>query len=300
VRRRRQDGFWSGLALPGVAWLAIFFVLPFYVILAVSLGTVDPILQQPLPAWNPINWNWTAYRFVFDEIFTGDRPFGRVFVRTLVYVVIAVGLSLVIAYPVAYYVARHGGRWKGLLLAGLIAPFFISYLMRMLAWINLLEDDGWVNRVLMWVGILDAPRHWLDGRASSVILGMVYGYVPFMILPLYAFLDRIDQRLLEAARDLGASRYQAFRLVTLPLSVPAILTGCVIIALPMFGDYYTPDLLSGSPKTSLIGNQINLYIRGGQQIPVGAALVVVLMVLLSALLAYYVVVTARAQRRMRE
>jgi spermidine/putrescine transport system permease protein len=164
----------------------------------------------------------------------------------------------------------------------------------------LLQDDGWVNDVLIWVGILDAPRTWLDGRASSVILGMVYGYVPFMILPLYAFLDRIDQSLLEAARDLGASRLQAFRMVTLPLSVPAILTGCVIIALPMFGDYYTPDLLSGSPQTSLIGNQINLYIRGGQQIPVGAALVVVLMLVLSVLLAYYVVATARAQRKVRE
>ena len=100
-----------------------------------------------------------------------------------------------------------------------------------------------------------------------MILGLVYGYVPFMILPLYAFLDRIDRSLLEAARDLGASPFHAFRLVTLPLSVPAILAGCVIIALPMFGDYYTPDLLSGSPKTTLIGNQINLYVRGGQQHP---------------------------------
>jgi spermidine/putrescine transport system permease protein len=287
------------MSLPGIAWLAIFFVLPFYAIVAVAFGTVDPILQQPVPAWNPIDWNWSAFQFVFDELFTGDRPFGVVFVRTFVYVTIAVALSLVIAYPVAYYVARHGGRWKGLLLLGLIAPFFISYLMRMLAWINLLQDDGWVNDVLMWVGILDEPRNWLDGRASSVILGMVYGYVPFMILPLYAFLDRIDQSLLEASRDLGASRFQTFRMVTLPLSVPAILTGIAILALPMFGDYYTPDLLSGSPQTSLVGNQINLYIRGGQQIPVGAALVVVLMLLLSILLAYYVVVTTRAQRRMR-
>jgi len=297
--KRRHERFWASLALPGVAWLAIFFVLPFYVIVAVSLGTVDPILQQPQPAWNPIDWNWGAYQFVFDGLFTGDKPFGHVFLRTFVYVAISVVLSLLIAYPVAYYVARHGGRWKGLLLAGLIAPFFISYLMRMLAWINLLQDDGWVNRVLVWAGILDAPRHWLDGRASSVIFGMVYGYVPFMILPLYAFLDRIDKSLLEAARDLGASRYQAFRMVTLPLSMPAILTGCVIIALPMFGDYYTPDLLSGSPRTSLIGNQINLYIHGSQ-IPVGAALVVVLMLVLSVLLAYYVVVTARVQRRTRE
>ena len=127
---------------------------------------------------------------------------------------------------------------------------------------------------------------------------MVYGYVPFMILPLYAFLDRIDRSVLEAARDLGASRFQAFRLVTLPLSKPAILAGCVIIALPMFGDYYTPDLLSGSPNTSLVGNQIDLYIRGGQQVPVGAALVVVLMVMLALLMAYYLYVTARTERRL--
>jgi spermidine/putrescine transport system permease protein len=286
------------MSLPGIAWLAIFFVLPFYVIVAVAFGTVDPILQQPVPAWNPIDWNWSAFQFVFDELFTGDRPFGVVFVRTFVYVTIAVALSLVIAYPVAYYVARHGGRWKGLLLLGLVAPFFISYLMRMLAWINLLQDDGWVNDVLVWIGILDAPRNWLDGRASSVILGLVYGYVPFMILPLYAFLDRIDRSLLEAARDLGASPFQAFRMVTLPLSMPAILAGIVIIALPMFGDYYTPDLLSGAPQTSLIGNQINLYIRGGQQIPVGAALVVVLMLFLTVLMGYYLYATARAHRRL--
>jgi spermidine/putrescine transport system permease protein len=296
---RRRNAFWAALALPGIAWLAIFFVLPFYVILAIAFGTVDPILQTPAPAWNPIDWNSGAFEFVYEGLFTGDRFFGRVFLRTFVYVAIAVVLSLLIAYPVAYFVARHGGRWKGLLLLGLIAPFFISYLMRMLAWINLLQDEGWVNDVLLWVGIIDAPRTWLDGRASSVVLGLVYGYVPFMILPLYAFLDRVDRSLLEAARDLGASPFEAFRMVTLPLSLPAILTGCVIIALPMFGDYYTPDLLSSSPQTSMIGNQINLYIRGGQQIPVGAALVVVLMLTLSVLLAYYVVSIARTQRRLR-
>ena len=296
---RRREAFWAALALPGVVWLPLFFVVPFYVILGVAFGTVDPIIQTPLPAWNPLDWNTRAFDFVVDGLVSSGAAFQTVFVRTFVYVAIAVALSLVIAYPVAYFVARYGGRWKGLLLLGLIAPFFISYLMRMLAWINLLQDDGWVNDVLVWIGILDEPRTWLDGRASSVIIGMVYGYVPFMILPLYAFLDRIDKDLLDAARDLGASPLQAFRLVTLPLSVPAILAGCVIIALPMFGDYYTPDLLSGSPKTSLIGNQINLYIRGGQQIPVGAALVVVLMLMLAVLLAYYVIVTSRAQRRLR-
>ena len=294
----QRNGFWAGLSLPGVVWLILFFLVPFYVILAVALGTTDPILQQPQPAWSPLDWDFTSFRFVFDNLFGVDTIFGKVFLRTVVYVAVAVVVSLAIAYPVAYFVARFGGRWKGLLLLALLAPFLISYLMRMLAWINLLQDDGWVNDVLLWVHVIDEPHTWLDGRASSVILGLVYGYVPFMILPLYAFLDRIDRSLLEAARDLGASPFHAFRLVTLPLSVPAILAGCVIIALPMFGDYYTPDLLSGSPNTTLIGNQVNLYVRGGQQQPIGAALVVVLMVFLSVLMAYYVIATARAQRRL--
>jgi putrescine transport system permease protein len=291
---------WPAFSAPAILWLLFFFVLPFYAILAVAMGSVDPILQQPQPAWNPLDWNTSAFTFVFDNLFYGGGIFQKPFARTIAYVAIAVVLSLLIAYPVAYYIARYAGRFKGLLLIGLVAPFFISYLMRMLAWINLLQDNGWVNEVLLWTGILAEPRNWLDGRASSVVLGLVYGYVPFMILPLYAFLDRIDPRVLEAARDLGASRFHAFRLVTLPMSTPAILAGVVIIALPMFGDYYTPDLLSGSPNTSMIANQITLYLFGGQQVPVGAALVCVLMVLLLILLAYYVVASARAARRLAE
>ena len=143
------DGFWASLALPGVVWLCVFFLLPFYVILCVALGTVDPIFLTPAPEWNPLEWNTSAFEFVFDGLFTSGAAFQTVFLRTLVYVAIATALSLLIAYPVAYYVARYGGRWKGLLLVGLIAPFFISYLMRMLAWINLLQDDGWVNDVLL-------------------------------------------------------------------------------------------------------------------------------------------------------
>jgi spermidine/putrescine transport system permease protein len=286
---------WPGLALPGVAWLGLFFFVPLYAVLAVAFGYVDPILAIARPEWNPLRWDGEAFSFVLEGLFTPGGSFQRVFLRTIVYVAIAIVLSLLIAYPVAYYVARFGGRWKGLLLAGLIAPFFISYLMRMLSWINLLQDDGWVNAVLQWLNIVDAPVNWLDGRASSVVIGLVYGYVPFLILPLFAFLDRIDSALIEAARDLGASPAQAFRLVTLPLSIPAILSGVVIITLPMFGDYYTPDLLSRSPKTSMIGNQINLYITGGQQVPVGAALVVVLMVFLMLLMGWYLVATARAQ-----
>jgi ABC-type spermidine/putrescine transport system permease subunit I len=291
---RQPRWLWASFGIPGLAWLIVFFVVPFYTILAIALGTVDPIFRSAVPVWNPLEWNWAAFQFIFERFGPGEQ-FAVVFMRTFAYIAIALVLSLLIGYPVAYYIARHGGRFKGLLLVGLVAPFLISYLMRMLAWVNLLQDDGYVNQSLMWLHVLDAPRAWLDGRASSVILGLVYGYIPFLILPLYAALDRIDRSLLEAARDLGASSFNTFRLVTLPLSKQGILAGCVIIALPMFGDYYTPDLLSGSPRTNMIGNQINLFVRGPQK-TVGAALVIVLTGFLAVLMLYYLISMARAAK----
>ena len=188
-------------------------------------------------------------------------------------------LSLLIGYPVAYYAARHAGRWRGARPAAPVLPFWINYLMRMLAWINLLSPGGWGTRFLHDFGIERAVREarapvagggWLDGQAASVVIALVYGYVPFFILPLYAALDRIDQRHIEAARDLGASPFSAFRRVTLPLSAPGILAGVVLIALPMFGDYYTNDLISASPRTTMIGNQIDQFTRQGSQKTVGA------------------------------
>jgi len=291
---RHPRWFWAAFGAPGLLWLGLLFLVPFYTILAVAFGTVDPIFRGPVPVWNPLDWSTAAFQAVFEGLAPG-RPFSVVFLRTFAYVAAALALSLAIGYPVAYFIARHGGRFKGLLLVGLVAPFWISYLMRMLAWVNLLQEDGYVNRSLLFLNVLEAPRNWLDGRASTVVLGLAYGYVPFLILPLYAALDRIDRSLLEAARDLGASPFAAFRRVTLPLSKTGILSGSVIIALPMFGDYYTPDLLSGSPRTNMIGNEINLFIHG-PQITVGAALVVVLTVFLLVFMVYYLASMARATR----
>jgi ABC-type spermidine/putrescine transport system permease subunit I len=288
--------FWAGFGVPGLAWLCVLFLVPLYVVLAVAMGTVDPIFLSPVPVWNPFEWSTAAFETIAAGLGPGEQFF-VVFARTFVYVGSALALSLAIGYPVAYFIARHGGRFKGLLLVGLVAPFWISYLMRMLAWVNLLQDEGYVNRALMAVQLLDAPRNWLDGRPSTVVFGLVYGYVPFLILPLYAALDRIPRDLLEAARDLGAGPAESFRRVTLPLSKPGILAGSVIVALPMFGDYYTPDLLSGSPRTTMIGNQINLFIHGPQK-TVGAALTVVLMLMLVVLMAYYLVSTARTSREL--
>jgi spermidine/putrescine transport system permease protein len=149
-----------------------------------------------------------------------------------------------------------------------------------------------VNDVLGTVGV--DPITWLSGKPVVVIMGLVYGYIPFLILPLYAALDRIDQRHIEAARDLGASPFAAFRRVTLPLSMPGILAGVVLIALPMFGDYYTPDLVCASPNCSLIGNQIDQFTRQGSQKTIGAVLTVLLAAVLLIFMLYYLRQTRRA------
>jgi ABC-type spermidine/putrescine transport system permease subunit I len=289
---------WPGFASPGIVWLIVLFLVPFYAVIAVAFGSVDPVLLQPVPVWNPLEWNVGWIVEVLERLAPGGSFFG-VAMRTIAYVAIALTLSLLIGYPVAYYIARHAGRTKSLLLILLITPLWINYLMRMLAWVNLLAPDGYVNRFLTFTHVLPEPRDWLGGRASTVILALVYGYIPFMILPLFAALDRIDRSHLEAARDLGASPFSTFLNVTLPLSKAGILGGAVLIALPMFGDYYTPNVVSGAPHTSMIGNQIDYYFHYGGQPTIGAAITVVLAVFLTVLMAYYLWTIHKASREAR-
>jgi spermidine/putrescine transport system permease protein len=289
---------WQGFALPGVIWLVLLFIIPFYAVTAVAFGQVNPTLLTPEPIWNPLQWNmgW------LNETLQRLRPGGDlwvVVVRTCEYVVISVGMCIAIGYPVAYYIARHASRTKSLLLILLILPLWISYLMRMLAWVNLLAPDGYVNRFLVWSHVISTPYGWLDGRPITVIFALIYGYIPFFILPLYASLDRIDKSFLEAARDLGASPFRTFLHVTLPLSKTGILGGCVLVALPMFGDYYTPNIVSGAPTTSMLGNQIDLYFHYTSQPTIGAALTLIMSVFLVVLMAYYMVTVARATREQR-
>jgi spermidine/putrescine transport system permease protein len=301
-RRRDREGvwyprwFWPSFASPGVIWLAVLFVVPFYVVLCVAFGTQDPIFRQPVPIWNPAQWYPGTFKEVFRELFGHGAFLGPAFTRTFVYVGIASLLCLLIGYPIAYYVARYGGKRKGLLLVLLIAPFWISYIMRMFAWVNLLGSDGLVNRGLMALHVIGQPVNWLGGKPITLVLGLVYGYVPYMILPLYAGLDRIDTSLLEASRDLGASRFRTFVRVTLPLSWPAIMAGLVITALPMFGDYFTNDMLSGVPSTSMIGNLVDDAVGTPSQGAIAACLVLILMAILLVPMLYYIRSTARATR----
>jgi spermidine/putrescine transport system permease protein len=292
---------WRLVALPGVVWLSVFFLCAFYAVLAVAFGNQDT-LSQPVPHWNPLDWNVGYVLDMFDNFFSGG-PFLKVSIRTIEFVAIAVALSLLVGYPVAYFTARHAGRWKGVILLALILPLWINYLMRMLAWINLLAPDGIGSDVLhtfgiedlfLKIGLLDEPGGWLNGQPTTVILALMYGYIPFFILPLFVAIDRIDRRHIEAARDLGASPARAFFRVTLPLSMPGILAGAVLIALPMFGDYYTADLVSASTQTNMIGNQIDEFMRQGSEKVTGAALTLLLSAFLLVLMFYYLRTTRRA------
>lgn len=286
---------WQACAGPGVLWLVLLFLLPFYAVIGVAFGTLDPIFQNPIPIWNPLEWNFNNALGTLSGFLPGNI-YWQVLVRTAKYIFFAVCISLLIAYPVAYYISRHAKRTKVLLLVLLVLPFWVSYLMRMLAWVGLLAPNGLINEFLIWTRIDTDPPNWLGGHAGTVIFALVYGYIPYMILPLVAALDRIDPSLIEASRDLGMTARQTFFRVTLPLSKMGILGGCVIITLPMFGDYYTPQIVSGSPRTTMLGNQIYLYFHGGPQPDVGAMLTVVLSLFLSVLMAYYLYSVAKAQR----
>jgi spermidine/putrescine transport system permease protein len=241
--------------------------------------------------YNPLHWDTGAFGQLLGDIFESGSIYQDAFVRTLVYVLLATVLCLVIGYPVAYFIARHAGRWRTAFLVAFIAPFWISYMMRMLAWINLLRPEGLINRGIGILGV--APVNWLSGRPSTVVLGLTYGYIPYMILPLFGTLDRISGSLLEASRDLGAGQVDTFRRVTLPLSRQAILAGCVIVTLPMFGDYFTTTLLAGTRDTSMLGNLIVSSIQSSL-VQTGASLVLILIVLLIAPMLYYLRATSRA------
>ena len=292
---------WRILAAPGVGWLTLFFLVAFYAVICVAFGNQNT-LNQPVPFWNPLDWNVGYVLQVLENLWNGEE-YLTVFLRTFAFVLISIALCLLVGYPVAYYAARHTGKWRGLILLLLVLPFWINYLMRMLAWINLLSPDGWGTKVLHYtsidqlfihLGLLSTEGGWLEGQPMTVILALVYGYIPFLILPLYAALDRIDQRQIEAARDLGGSPFSAFRRVTLPLSMPGILAGLVLISLPMFGDYYTNDLVSASTSTSMTGNQIDLLTRQGAQKTNGAVLTLLLALVLLVFMLYYLRTTRRA------
>ena len=294
MRRQKKNAFWIALAAPGILWLVVLFIVPFYAVLAIAMGKLDQLFESPVAVWNPLQWSSENVIDVSRDLVGSGAFAGPIVLRTILYVAIASLLCLVIGYPAAYFVARFSGRRKALFLILLVAPFWISYMMRMLAWIDLLQTNGIANKMLSWVNI--SPVNWLGGKSVTVILGLVYGYIPYMILVLYAGLDRIDPALIKAGRDLGLGKGRTFVRITLPLSRQPILTGLLITVLPMLGDYYTNQLLSGAASTSMIGNLIQGQLGTPGLEGQGAVLSLLLLLVLLIPMIYYVIATNRSSR----
>ena len=249
----------SILILPGVAWLGALFLLPLAIVAVISLGSVDSAGHITLA--NPD----------LDNYAQALRPeFLPAFVKSLYYATVTTVLSLAIGYPVAYWISRHGGRHKVLLLILVMLPFWTSYLIRSYAWMIILRDNGIVNSALVEAGLLDRPLEMLN-TDFAVILGMVYGFLPFAILPLYVSIDRLDHSLVQAGRDLYASARGAFVHVTLPLTMPGIIAASLLTFIPALGDYVTPDILGGA-ETTTIAKIVQVVFTSGRDWPYGAAL----------------------------
>ena len=271
LRTRRRLVPWLFLG-PGLAWLLIFFALPLVNQLNVSLQTGDP------EAGYAFTWAFSTYTDAIADYRTQ-------FLRSIGYAATATVLCLVIGFPLAYFIAFKAGRFKGVMLLLVILPFFISYVLRTVSWQLILADNGWVVARLRDVGLLGADGRLLASR-TAVIAGITYNFLPFMALPLYVSLEKIDRRLIEAATDLYASRATAFRRVTLPLALPGIFAGSLLTFIPATGDFINAALL-GTPRQFMIGNVIQSKFLVIQDYPGAAALSFLLMTfILIGILAY--------------
>src|SRR5947199_3463751 len=257
---------------PGVAWLAVFFLVPlgFLAYQSLESGNID--------FGYAFTWSWSNYWHAL-------RDYRAQFVRSLEYAGIATALALLVSYPVAYWIAFRGGRWKNLLLLFIVAPFFVTYLIRTLAWESILADNGIVVRTLQHVHILGSSGRLL-ATSTAVVAGITYNFLPFMALPLYVALEQIDQSLLEAAQDLYASKWRAFVRVTLPLSLPGVVAGTLLTFIPAAGDFINAQLL-GSPNNHMIGNVIQSKFLELTDYPAAASMSFILMAAILVAVAVY-------------
>jgi putrescine transport system permease protein len=291
---RSQSWLRRTVALP-YAWLLLFFLAPFLIILKISFAA--PIVAQP-PFTPLLEWGAEGierigatlgnYAFLFQ-----DGYYAIIYLSSLKMAAIGTLLCLLLGYPMAYFIARQPPRRRQILLLAVILPFWISFLLRVYAWIGLLNNRGLINEFLMWLGVTDQPIQMLYND-FAVYLGIVYSYLPFMILPLYANLERLNLDLLEAASDLGARRWQAFVDVTLPLSVPGIIGGCLLVFIPAVGEFTIPALLGGA-DTLMIGRVLWDEFFINRDWPVASAVSVVLLVLLIAPMLWFQRLQGREQ-----
>jgi spermidine/putrescine transport system permease protein len=273
--RRRRGGTGYLLLLPGMLWLLIFFAVPTVQLVATSL--YDP--NGSLETGYAMTWSFGNYTSALSTYSTQ-------FLRALSYSATSTVLALLLAYPLAYAIAFKAGRWKNLMLVMVIAPFFTSFLVRTLAWKSILADNGFVVDTLKTLHVLGS-----DGRllatSVAVVTGLTYNFLPFMVLPLYASLEKIDGRLLEAGQDLYGTPWTCFRKITLPLSMPGVVAGTLLTFIPAAGDYINSQLL-GTPSQYMIGNVIDNTFLVQLDYPTAAACSVVLMAAIVALVLVYV------------
>jgi spermidine/putrescine transport system permease protein len=260
------------LLLPGLAFLAVFFVVPTYYLANTSLqkGSIE---------------TGFAFKWAWDNYSHAITTYHDQFIRSLKYAGLATVFAFLISYPLAYFIAFRGGRWKNLLLLLIIAPFFVTYLIRTLAWETILADEGFVANTMRDLHLLSANGRLL-ATSLAVVAGITYNFLPFMALPLYVSLEQIDYRLIEAAQDLYASRTKAFLRVTLPLSLPGIFAGTLLTFIPAAGDFINAQLL-GTPRQYMIGNVIQSKFKVLLDYPEAAAMSFVLMAaILVAIIVY--------------
>lgn len=273
TRKRGRTGYL--LLLPGSVWLGLFFIVPLYSLVATSL-------------YDPAGSDFRGYEmtWAFGNYADALSSYWRPMVRSLIYGGIATAFCLVLGYVLAYAIAFKAGRWKNLMLVLVIAPFFTSFLVRTLSWKLILSDDGFIVNTLQAVHLLGA-----DGRLLAtpvaVVAGLTYNFLPFMVLPLFASIDKIDHRLIEASSDLYANPFVGFFKVTWPLSLPGVVSGTLLTFIPATGDYINADLL-GSPSQRMVGGVIQSLFTDANDYPAAAALSMILMVLIVVLVLFYV------------
>lgn len=269
------------LILVPYLWLLALFLVPFIIVGRISLS--DTALARP-PYLPQFSWDEGIWAFLsqldFENFWflTTDDLYWKAYLSSLQIAVTATFIALLIGYPIAYAMARAPEEWRPTLMMLVILPFWTSFLIRVYSWIGILSQEGYLNQILLWAGIIDTPLIILNTN-TAVYIGIVYTYLPFMILPIYAALDRLDGSLIEAAEDLGCSRLQAFWLITVPLSKNGIIAGCFLVFIPALGEFVIPSLLGGS-ETLMIGKILWEEFFNNRDWPVASAVAVVLLLIL--------------------
>ncbi|MFY9624465.1 MAG: ABC transporter permease subunit [Rhodoplanes sp.] len=294
--RNRLSGRWLIAALPYL-WLIAFFFLPFLIVLKISLSQTA-IAQPPYTPTLDVAAGWAGLKtflgglsFSTYGLLAQDDIYLLSYLKSLQIAALSTLVLIVIGLPIAYGMARAPGRAQPILLVAVILPFWTSFLIRVYAWINILQRDGLLNDALRALGLIAEPVAWLASD-TAVYIGIIYSYLPFMVLPLYANFQKLDESLLEAAADLGCPRWKTFFLVTLPLVMPGLAAGALLCFIPIIGEFVIPDLL-GSSQTLMIGQTLWTEFFANRDWPVASAIAVVLLALLVVPIAFYENVRSR-------